>query len=146
MSEKKYPESAKFLLAEDIRMDAGGKPIVLGLYVNDMILVDLPDNTPEPSASQPIILPEMAVLASFPDTNGTFSGTLSIIDPAGKIVLQTGAGEFQTESTGILNIVSKFRPFAVENFGQFNFTVELDGKIFEFPFSIVRNVALKTDS
>ncbi len=139
MSEKIKPTMARFFLAEDVRMETGGKPLLLGLYVDDKIHVDLPDGAPEPTPEQPIALAEMAVLASFPATNGKFTGRLSMIDPSGKILLQSGDGEFQTEYNGILNIVSKFKPFVFDNFGQFKFVVELDDSRFEYNFSILRS-------
>ena len=141
MQEKRKPTGARFFLAEDIRMEAGGKPLLLGLYVDDTILVDMPDSDPELSYDQPIVLNEMAVLASFPGTSGKFTGKLSITDSSGKILLQTGEGEFQTENNGILNIVSRFRPFIFERFGKFKFVVELDENHFEFNFTILRNIA-----
>lgn len=141
MSEKKNLTTAKFFLAEDIRMEAGGKPILLGLYANDVITVDLPKDAPEASPDHPLLLQEVAILSTFPEANGKFSGTLSMTDPSGKVILDTGPTEFKTDSYGYLNIASRFRPLAIEKFGQYIFNVTLDESQFEYKFEITKSSA-----
>ena len=68
MAKKKYPARVRFFVADDIRVDGPNpKPIVLGLFPDDVVFVGLEKDQVEPSPEKPLVLESLAILAAFID-------------------------------------------------------------------------------
>lgn len=143
MSRKKQPKRVRFFIADDIRTD-GQKPLVLGLFVDDQVLLDLPSC---PTKEKPVTLQGITVLASLIDCNGRFEVETSLYGPDGSAIFEAQkidggvetAQEDQTPTKNI-NLILKFSPFTVASLGPYRLDIKLDKKIYHYEFQILRRV------
>lgn len=142
MTKKKMPKQVKFYLADDIRVE-GQKPLILGLFADDSVGVEMPSEVPEPTKELPVLLQGLAVLTSFIDCQGHFEARISLYGPDGVALFENqpiegGIGVEQSKNQAMINFVAKFSPFGIPAFGTYKFRVGLDKKVFDYEFKVVR--------
>ena len=74
-------EGCKFFLADDIRIEQGGKPSLLGFYPDSTIVLQVPKEENNPSDTSPMGLASIAILASFTGMGGDYNMTLELVGP-----------------------------------------------------------------
>lgn len=142
---KKYPKKVKFFIADDIRSDSP-KPLLIGLFADDVVGLVLPADQPDPTKEQPVAIPGLSILASFIDCNGSFLVKTSLYGPDGNAIFENtvvdeGVGAKDTDGPSTINFVAKFMRFNVTAFGLYKFVIKLDDKDYPYEFSIVRHKA-----
>jgi len=126
---KKDPESTRFLLAEDVRQETGGKFTISGLFTANAVL--LTGANAKPGAARI----SLAALVTLFGGHGEFEVHTAVLSPAGKM-LEQNTQTATLERRQALSLVFKWAPFAVAEFGDYKLRVRLDEKPFEFPFYI----------
>lgn len=149
MPEKTLPQAAKFFVADDIRTDGSSKPTLFGLYPDDVIVLRLSEDKPDPTKEQPTTLEGIAILFAFDMACGVFTGEFRLLQPDGE-TLFTSVDEIRADQLGPILVVIKFQPFNVPQLGHYRFSITLDGKMFEHSFEVRRvtlpSSALQTSS
>ncbi|WP_442497894.1 DUF6941 family protein [Methylobacter sp. sgz302048] len=143
MKSKKLPESVKFFIADDIRSE-GTKPMIIGLFSDDTVGIEMPKSQMNPSKDAPIRLQQgIAILASFIDCEGPFETEVSLYQPNGTALFEHnkidgGINSDKKRKKGSINFISKFVPFDIPEFGQYKYVIKLDDKEYEYKFKIER--------
>lgn len=134
------PVKCNFFIADDVRIEQGGKPSMLGFYPDNIILVQMPKKNEDPTKDRPIGIGSLAILATFLGAKGTHNIELKLFAPDGSSLLKTGEGKLSSVSEN-LNFVSQFRPMPVVGFGQYKVVIKFDQKPFSFTFYVRRGQA-----
>lgn len=128
----------KFVMAEEIRPEVGGKMTILGLFPADEILltrVAVPEGVPSDTPMGIDKITFLLTISKLPSKKYKFTG--SIIDPSGepyKADMQLGEARF---SKGISHsIIVESRPFIVKTLGVYHFNLYVGKELVSFPFEI----------
>lgn len=124
------PSDAKtlFLVADDIRIETGGKLTILGLFAAGQILLHTP--------ILPIALQSLAFCMMFTDGEGKFSSTAKFLDPSGKDIVPPITAVLVKEPTKTATQILKLVPFSIASFGEYKCIVTLDQTAFQRSFFI----------
>lgn len=127
----------KFLVAEEIRPEVGGKLTILGLMPDDTLLM----TSSRPADAPPEVpngLERLAFLLSvsdLPEGEHKFKG--QIFNPSGEPYNpETSFGEGTVEKGTSRSIIIDIKPFIVKNFGSYRLDFYVDGSVSSFPFEI----------
>lgn len=134
---KAYPKEVRFLLADGVREETGGKVTVLGLYSGDDVVLqgDLPPILPEGMLG--LALPNLSFLVVIKDGAGEFQVQYSLVDPMGGSIGRPNLEQTISKQKGIpTNIIVQVSPFPLSSFGRYKFLLEIDGRKFEYPFLV----------
>jgi hypothetical protein len=142
MSRKKHqPKRVRFFLADEIRTDDQSKPLIIGLFVDDQVLVN---NPLEPKPEKPIALQSITVLVSLIDCAGRFDAETSLYGPDGAVIfegrkIEGGVTAHDGESVGLknMNLILKFSPFMIPSYGDYRLDLKLDKKTYKYEFRIL---------
>ncbi len=140
-----YPKDCAFFLADDIRIEHDGKPSLLGMYPDNTVLFQLPQEIPDPSPSTPIHSPGLSILAHFPRARGTFDMTLELLGPNGQVIGKSVGDKLVGDRENI-NFVTRFSPFPVVGLGHYVMKITLGKKLYTFDFYIRRQNVQQTPS
>lgn len=133
------PTNCTFFLADDIRVEQGGKTSMIGFYPDSVIIAQLPKGAKDPTKRKPFALQGLAILASFRDAFGTYELELMVRGPKGELISSAKGGKLLAERKGSLNFVPRFAPFPVVGFGKYQLVLKLNGKkVYSFSFEIRR--------
>lgn len=146
MSKKKFPALVKFFIADDIRADDAAKPMLLGFFPDDVVIISMPSDAPNPTKDKPIVLGGLAILVAFIDCRGPFVVKVSLYRPDGlpifeKNKIEGGFGDSNSPEQGSMNFITKFMPFSIPSFGKYRFVIELDNKGYPFEFTLIRRAS-----
>ena len=134
---KVYPKSLRFLLADAIRQEAGGKLTLLGLYAGDEVVLqgELPDVVPD--GMKGVAIQGLTVLIMIPDGHGEFQCRFQLFDPTGDLLIDGRAAVTVNKQKGIAsNLLFPISPFPVPQFGRYRVLCDLDKRSFEYSFVI----------
>lgn len=141
MSRKKQPKRVRFFIADEIRTD-GQKPLILGLFIDDQILLESPS---DPTNEKPVTLQGITVLASFIDCSGNFKVETSLYGPNGSPIFEAQKidGGIATNPEGAapmknINLILRFSPFTVSSLGTYRLDIKLDKKIYSYEFQVLK--------
>lgn len=137
-----------FYLAEDVRIEQGGKISMLGFFSNSTIQIHLPPGTPNPTREKVIGIGSLSVLSAYHNVPGTHTIKFRLAGPDGTVIAETVEGSIAPNAgdTG-LNLISRFSPMPLIAFGTYSFSSILDGHVDTFTFTVVRGAdAAKGDS
>lgn len=136
----KLPDTAIFLLCEDIRQEPYGKASLLGVYGGNEIGVPAGQSMGENSI---MMLPMLCIYVAFPDGDGKFNATVNVLDPFGVAIADDKAGrEVEKKSPGAMTMHFKFAPFELK-FGTYKIVVGLDNKKYPWSFLVHEVAAIK---
>ncbi|WP_332776683.1 hypothetical protein [Polaromonas sp.] len=128
----------RFYIAEDLRQELNGKVSAIGLYTDNVVVLPLPENIPEPTESTPILIKSLGFLFNF--SNLTHATTISIdikADEKRKPFMQSH--EFAMPGTGqSINMVGVMQPCVVTFFGERTLIVTVGESVHTFNFEIRR--------
>ena len=134
---KVFPKSSRAFFADSISIDHGGNPVLMGMYPDDTIVLQLPKEVPNPTREVPIGLPQLSVLFSFSACKGTFQSRIEVDSPDGQRVFDTPTNQLEASGGG-MNFVARFSPMVVTSLGKHEVRVTLDKHLFTHSFEIRR--------
>lgn len=125
-----------FYLADEVRSEQSGKQMLLGLYPDKVVIVNIPhnqgDNTPEG-----YILDKLSFLVSVGDAIGKHSASVQIISPSGKpLGEETALPDFELKEGKSHSLVIESKPFPFSETGNYKLIIILDKEPHEFIFEI----------
>ena len=128
----------KFLMAEEMRPEAGGKLTILGLYPDDNIIltkVTYPKGIPPET---PRGIEKLVFLVSVSDTpNKKLKYKVRITDPSGELYKpEMQLGEGRVEKGTSRSFIIEVKPFVINLVGVYGFDFFVNKEIFSFPFEI----------
>jgi hypothetical protein len=119
----------KFLVADDIRMETTGKPLVFGLYADDILVTQAPPMLPAglPKGT-PAGIDQLSLLvniAELPDGLHRFQGKL--LKPSGEPYAQPFPwGEVEIKAGNSHNLIIQLKPFLLTEGGRYQLIVSID--------------------
>jgi hypothetical protein len=143
---KKYPatKNVKFILCEDVRMEANQKLALLGVFPADSITVLGPKASADGAGVAQ--LASLGILVMLKDLEGNFDARLRIADPAGNSTFDEAMGKVEIKSRGNATLAWKSQGFVVPKFGTFRAELMLDDRSYPFQFEIIDGSVAKRDT
>ena len=132
------PVKCNFYIADDVRIEQGGKPSLLGFYPDNVILLQMPKKTKDPTKDHPIGIGGLAILASFIGVKGTNDVEMELFGPGGLSLLKSGEGQIISDAEN-LNFVPRFQPMPIVGLGQYKVVIKLNKKPFTCTFDVRRS-------
>lgn len=126
-------QDLSFLLCEQIRIEQGGKPSLLGLFPGSIIRV--------PLSASGTLFPSLAFLFVAVGKNaGTFKVSISIVQPSGQVLVRDAPlPEALKKANEPLAIACTISPFQSNEFGLFHAVLKLDNTEYHRTFSVVKD-------
>ena len=127
----------KFLVAEEIRPELSGKSMVIGLFPDDVLLMQgkRPDNAPPEMPEGIDRLSFLLNVSELPEGKHHFKGNIS--DPSGAPYNPISSLGEETMPKGISrSIIVEIKPFIVKSKGIYHFNLYVDDELTSFPFEI----------
>lgn len=137
----KKPTRQKFYLADDIKANQP-KPLIVGLYPDDRIIVNIEPGALPPSTERPGQIPDLAIMATFLDCSGQYLVNAKLIGPNGYVYLDTEqkhSYEIKSENqeNTNINVNLNFRPFPIFSPGKYTLKIELDRFKYDYEFEVI---------
>lgn len=136
------PTKCKFFLADDVRIEQGGKPTAVGLYPEDKVVVLMPKQVADPTPDKPIGIPSLAILAAFYGAKGTYSMNLELFGPSNRSM---GSSKIELKGEGGIHYISRFMPMPIIGFGSYKLALTIAKKSFTYKFLVVRGEQIRED-
>lgn len=130
---------ARILIADDFRVEEGGKVFAIGLFTDNVIVSLVPRGTPAPTAELPYGIDALAILLCVGGVSGLHDLSVTLGDGPSRqwqVDLQEGASA---------NLIMKLRPLLVRSFGMKPVRIEFAGQTFESAFEL-RRVEVDADN
>lgn len=146
MSDSKNQKRVRYFIGDDIRSE-NDKPMIFGLCASDTVQVALTAEQPDPTKEAPIVLPSLAILASFigygTGSTEPINAEASLYLPDGRVVfehhdLMGGIESAPQANKSDINLILKFLPFPIYQLGQYRLVFKLNGTAYEYKFTIDR--------
>jgi len=127
----------KFLLAEEVRLEMGGKSTVVGLFPDDVLLMQV-TRPVGASPDMPEGIDRLAFLLNVSDVpEGMHNFKGNITDPSGAPYNPvTALGDENIKEGFSHSIIVEIRPFIVKSKGVYHFNLYVDDVLTTFPFEI----------
>lgn len=138
-NKKIIPKTARFFLADEVRYESNNKPILLGFYPDDVVVVPLPNDEPNPDKDHPLAIEGLTILTTFLEGQGSFQSRIKLIAPNGD-TYEGNHTVIQSEKLGTMINYTKMNPFPVTDFGKYRFIIALDENEYSYEFEIRRGV------
>lgn len=138
-NKKIIPQTARFFLTDEVRYESNNKPILLGFYPDDVVVVPLPDDEPNPDKDHPLAIEGLTILTAFFEGQGSFQSRVKLTAPNGEF-FESNHTVIQSEMLGTMINYTKMNPFPVIDFGKYRFTIALDDKEYDYEFEIRRGL------
>lgn len=132
------PSKCNFFVADDIRLEQGGKPSLLGFYPDGKLELQLPKGMAAPTTEQPIGLATLAILANFVGASGEYKLDLELFGANNQSLMKGKEAKLVGEAKNI-NFVARFAPFAINGFGTYTLVLKVDKTEFKFSFDVTRS-------
>lgn len=128
----------RMYMAEDLRQEISGKITAVGLYPDNVVVLRLPDEFPDPTESKPVHIKSLGF--AFSISGLTQATTISIdIEVNGKRKPFLPPKEHPWPGTGrSLNLLGILEPCVVEHFGQRKLIVTVGESVHTFEYEIRR--------
>ena len=135
------------LLADEFHQLASGKIMAMGLYTDKSIILAPPlpslvPKQPEPGVVSTNGFASLALMLVVSDVEpGPFSVKARVMLPSGQIHPAYAFNqevEAVASEHGSVNVIMRFAPFVVLEFGMYEVTFELKGGVFSFHFSVLQ--------
>lgn len=138
----------RIYVADEFRQEQSGKVAALGLYSDNVLVLNVPESLPGPTKEQPIALDTLCVLVSIAGLKGSHQVGIALLDEQG----QHMAGPFNSravdfpseESAG--QLITRFRPLFVSSFGVKRFVVTIDEQEHSIDIEVRRGALVSDQS
>lgn len=138
---KTYPAASKFLIADQIRSEIGGKHTILGLYPGDKLNLekfDLPIQDVKDGREVTVTVTEsLHVFLVFKGGLGKFNSNIMILTPSGKILAKSKEREVELKKNQDLVMTLGIAPFPIPELGEYKCVFTLGSKEYPCGFSVV---------
>lgn len=134
--EKQLPSAPRFLLADNITEQSGGKLLIVGLYSGDVVMLHGTLPAEVPSQFHGVALPGLYVLVTFVDGVGEFDASVRIYDPKGNAFDPKSMVKVKLEKGKSQNFLVPIVPFPVTAFGKYRIELQIDTKQFNYEFAV----------
>lgn len=124
----------RWYLADDVRSEPGGKWTILGLYADDIVVIQMPPDVPDPSVESPVAIEGLTVLCILRGLKGREEFHLSLNGSAPAHGLGHTLMVESNSPDASISIVSRFRPIFIESFGKKVFSIECERLGFQEDF------------
>ena len=124
----------KFLIADEVRAELSGKQTVIGLYADDVLVV----NDVERPSEVPFAIDRLSFLVNISDVSvGVHNYKAQILNPAGvKLGQEIPMGESQIEKGKSHTLVLEAKPFVLDGEGIYRLDLYIDNVPHSFPFEV----------
>lgn len=129
----------KTLIADDVRLEVGGKVSMLGLYLDDKLNVNLAPEALDPTQAAPVVIEGICILTTVSGLPRDTTFELQLLSPSGQAAAQ---GSVSLQAGPFANAILKFRPLTISELGQWKLILKSDGPGHEFAFDILRAPSL----
>ena len=127
-----------FLIADEIRPEAGNKLMVLGLFPGSIIIIlkkELQGTSPQGVSAGLDRLSILATISGASDGLHKFKG--KIIEPTGDLYQPEAVfGESVTKHGFAHTVIVELKPFVIKQLGKFRFEFFVDAEMFVHEFEI----------
>jgi hypothetical protein len=127
----------KFLVAEEVRPELSGKSTVIGLFPDDVLIMQgkRPENAPPEMPEGIDRLSFLMNVSDIPEGKHHFKGNIS--DPSGEPYNPVSDLGEEILPKGISRtIVVEMKPFIVKKKGVYHFNLYVDDELISFPFEV----------
>lgn len=128
----------RFFLAEDFRQEIGGKVSAIGLYPDNVIVLQLPTDLPEPTPGAPILIRSLAFLFSVSALGEDSVASVDLNVNGDRKPFMAPLELPATDPGGSVNLLGVMAPCAVTSFGKRTVIVDIRGTEHKFEFEIRR--------
>lgn len=111
-----------FLVCEDVRQEINNKVSLMGVFIGGDIIITREEATGKPA------LPICFVFV-FRDGAGQFDAKFTVTSPSGKEIATVEMGKVEKKE-GAMTLCPKILPFFVEEYGDFEARMLLDGTVY----------------
>lgn len=132
---KVYPKDVRFLLADAVRQEQGGKLSLLGFYPGNLVILqgELPKDLRE---NELFGIPSLGLVFLIMDGQGDFKARIDIQQPNGKRVGLGAALDTKKKSGVTHTITVPLTPFPIDALGTFKVSITFDGRAHHFAFVV----------
>lgn len=124
----------RLFIADDINQLADSKPLLIGVYTDDILILNVPEVAPQ---DVPFALANLGLVASVTQcVPGSHSASVSILSPSGEPAWQLPELRFEASPMGSANILLRTGPIAVRESGEFSFRIRANDQELAYPFEI----------
>ncbi len=129
--DKKYPtqENSHFLLCDDIRMEMGNKPSIMGWYSNNDILF-----SPQ---TEKMVTPFAVAFIAY-DGEGEFEVKFEIENPDGEVKIKQELGKSVKKPETAMLMVNKFNALDFSKEGTYKIRIMLDSEEYEQDLKVIK--------
>lgn len=128
----------RFFLAEDFRQEIGGKVSAIGLYADNVIVLQLPSDLPDPTADTPILIRSLAFLFSISAFGNASVASVDLNVNGDRKPFMVPRELPATDPGNSVNLLGVMAPCAVTSFGKKTVIVDIGGTEHSFEFEIRR--------
>jgi hypothetical protein len=134
--------TARWLLAQEFILEQSGRVSGMGLFMADIVQIQMPAEAPEPTVNAPIRVDNLAVLFSSPGFTGRREFRVTLESPRGIKAATTVTTKDLPKATDSHSLILKLSPLLLQGFGTFKLTAECEslGLSSSFHFQIVRSL------
>ncbi|GAB3489069.1 hypothetical protein GCM10027399_04580 [Curvibacter fontanus] len=119
----------RFFCADDIRIDGDGKPMLIGFYSDNVIVVNAPKDV-KPTRESPLGLASLTFMFTISAPTGKHRAEISF-ELGGQLKGGVQVKEFEiAKQKTSYNVIAKAQPFPVLAFGKQPIHIEVDGHKF----------------
>lgn len=137
--------NVRFFLAEDFRQEVGGKVSAIGLYADNVVVLQLPPDLAEPTAETPIVIRSLAFLFNVSALREPSVASVDLHVNGDRQAFMVPRELPATEPGNSVNLLGVMAPCTVATFGKRTVIVDIAGTehTFEFEFRRVPSPASK---
>jgi hypothetical protein len=128
----------RFFLAEDFRQEIGGKVSAIGLYADNVIVLQLPPDLPDPTPETPILIRSLAFLFSVSALGEASVASVDLNVNGGRKPFMALQELPATAPGNSVNLLGVMAPCVVTSFGKKTVIVDVGGTEHSFEFEIRR--------
>lgn len=137
--------NVRFFLAEDFRQEIGGKVSAIGLYADNVVVLQLPPDLAEPTTETPIVIRSLAFLFNVSALSKASMASVDLHVNGDRKPFMVPRELPATEPGNSVNLLGVMAPCVVTSFGKKTVVVDIAGTehTFEFEFRRVPSPASK---
>ena len=130
----------RFFLADDFLQQVDGKVSAISLYADDVVILNVAPDTPQPSAETPIALDRLSFMASVTGLSGLHkvSWVFELQTNSAPPTIQPREVNFLPERSA--SFIAAARPMVVSSFGKKKASLLIDDVQFPFEYELRRSL------